>query len=187
MTRPKGPRIYPECSRCSDRHHNWAYCIDGVRRRPGAPLFKPGNLQGKPRPEPDQSATTLTTAPAVTVTASGAREELRTLAATLPEDSQQRRSLELLIQRDEARQAHQRDEEALAATTPGARLPVPTILRDTSDERGRHLNMEMDRLIFAAGTGPRTQKEVLPREAAVVHDTLASLDEAREQIGRAHV
>lgn len=199
MTGSKGPRVHPVCSRCAERHHHFAYCKDGVRRIKNAPPFQKGDpLRGAAKAAHDRrlaetgdaTTETVTEAPATTVTApeqpatvtaATARGDMRTLAESLPEGSQQRRSIELLLARDEAREAHHKAEQEIQTRDPSARLPVPTILRDPSEEAGRALNSEMDRLIFAAGTSRASQREVMPKEAKLVHDTLAGLEERREE------
>lgn len=158
-----------------------------MKRVKNAPHFKKGELHGNAKRAVEKR--TATEAPAVTVTnetptvtsASQARDDLKVLATSLPEGSQQRTSIELMIARDEARETHSRDEKALQTSDPTARLPRPTILRDPSEEAGRHLNNEMDRLIFAAGSSARSEREALPKEAQAVHDALTGLEERREK------
>ncbi len=193
------PRVNPVCSRCAERHHQWAYCKDGVRRVKTAPPFRKGDpLRGaaKKHHEAKAAAVTETGVADAPVTAtvsaepaatspSAAREELRTLASSMPEGSQQRRAMELLIARDEAREGHQRAEAELRATDPTAHLPLPVILRDVSEDKGRALNSEMDRLLFAAGTSRASQKDILPQEAQSVHDVLTGLEERRERAATA--
>ena len=201
-------RLYPVCPRCADRHHTFAYCRDGVKRVKNAPHFEKGNLKGAalatyqkglakmeaaqtngdfpvtPAPALAMTAPAATEAsPAPPSAASAAREDLRTIAASLPEGSQQRRSIELLLERDQAREQHQRDEETLRTLRPDARLPVPTVLRDLSEDKGRHLNLEMDRLLYQAGVGRdfRPGNPVADSEAAAVHGSIASIRGNRER------
>lgn len=192
-------RTYKNCVRCSQPHHHFAYCADGVKRIKNAPPFKKGDpLRGAAKKHADEKAarttsnvevtTTTTTAPAVVATtetatqttAVSARDELRAMAGALPEGSSQRKAIEHLIARDEARESHAKAEAEIQKVDPSAHLPKPIILRDKSEDAARHLNSEMDRLMFAAGTSAASQRHMLPQEAQVVHDTLTGLEERRE-------
>lgn len=190
---------FKPCARCGEPHHHFSYCKDGVKRIKNAPPFRKGDpLRGAAKTAaerkrnsgvvatdtaPIEPVTTeaAAVAPAPATVAAQAREELRTLAASMPEGSQSRKAIEVMISRDEARDGHAQAEAELRRADPSAHLPLPTILRDPSEEKGRELNREMDRLLFAAGTTRASQREVLPKEAQTVHDTLTGLEERRDK------
>lgn len=175
---PKGSTraaaTYKICERCKERHHHFAKCKDGVQQIAGAPKFtsKDNPSRATEREDSPQPITLSAT--------EQARADLRATIESLPEGSQQRKSLEIMLERDEARDEHQRQEKIIQAATgdPTARAPLPTILRDLSEDKGRKLNSELDQLFYREGRRPTADN--LRVEAQAVKDTLGGLPAKRQ-------
>lgn len=186
---PKGvPKNPKPCPRCTGLHHRLGYCKDGVRLAGANAFTKKTNPKVKQAVEPESSVVVVSTAPEAPV-AADSHAEIRDMIATLPEGSSQRKALENLLERDAVRTQHDKDEEDYRARTgnPDARLPLPTILRDKSEEKGAALNRELDRFLYTQGVNPNKRetsnierKANLTPEAQAVHDTLAGLEAAHD-------
>lgn len=196
------------CPRCNESHHHLSYCKDGERLVKTAPPFAKGNQMGRLRrkkapepgaeaqavsPEPEPPVTVIDTAPVVEAVPDR-HADIKAIIASLPEGSSQRKALENMLERDTVRTRHAADEADLQARTgnPDAKLPIPTILRDKSEDKGLALNRELDRFLYSQGVNPNvretSRKEVMDNlapEARSVHDTLASTLANREMTERA--
>lgn len=207
----KPKRNYKPCARCNDPHAPLGYCKDGVRLH-GAPAFRRGDNRNRSNkaaqaeagapvsavssePEPtvvtSDPTPTATASDAVTVTASDARSELRTLIDSLPEGSTQRKALEVMLERDEARVKHDQDEQSFRATVgEDARLPLPTILREKDEKKARVVLNELDRLLAKEGVSDKRSRSTpdimrdLAPEAQSAKDTLGRIHETREMTER---
>jgi hypothetical protein len=195
-----------DCPHCLTNHERFAKCADGVRRTIGGrkkqapkepsveaaepilplspsldapPLSTVAQVEPPPTPEPVPE-------PTPEPTPEDPRASLRRMADALPTESGERRALENLLARDEAREKHQTDEHALQEATGNAdaRLPLPTILRDASESKGRALNAELDRVLNYArqAQDPRARP---PREEVMqTKEALAALPAKREEAAR---
>lgn len=147
-----------------------AACADGFRnpKYTKARTKKDPLAQVAQQPEaPSPMAVSESAAPLPS--AQSAREELETLIASLPEDSPQRAAIALLLERDAARTRHAEDEKSLQDKTgnPDARLPVPTIIRDRSEDKGRVLESQLMRVMADAGRTLPTEQEAMITKAAM--------------------
>ncbi len=189
--KPRKARVFSVCTRCTEitgaevRHHPFAQCADGVRLK-AAPTFTSENNPRKKKPEsvPDPAPVSEAASPV-----SKAVADLREMIGTLPEGDATRASLELLLAREEAREVHAEREERLRADSgnPDARLPLPTILRDPKESKGRALLAELARVQHAAGQSEDPRSRPRLDEATLVHDMLATKNErdaAKESAAR---
>jgi len=171
-------------------HTRFAKCADGFRIYPG--VAHPENLTHHKKRVTNLAAEAAVVdaaapSPPPTSEAERAREDLRALIAGLPEDSPQRKSMALLLERDEARAAHDADEKEYQTRSgsPDARLPLPTILRERNEKRGRALLGELDRVLADAQLA-RDPRAVPPREEVMlVKETLAGIPAKRDAEDRA--
>lgn len=180
------PKVYAVCTRCTEikgeehRHHPFATCVDGSSLK-ARRFTAENNPRKRVEPVADQGEPEqIAVAPRPEVIS--AVEDLRAQITLMPEGSPQRKSFELLLAREEARIEHAEREGALQADSgrSDARRPLPTILRDPSEAKGRALNREMDRLIAQAGMAQDPRSRPPREEAALVHDTITGLGDRRQ-------
>lgn len=174
------PHTYKPCKHCGEAHHHFAKCRDGFRTNAtAAPPFSSVDNPGSRKALVEAAAEPTKSAAEV------ARDDMREAISALPEGSQARKSLQLMLDRDIAREDHAKAEGILKAATgdPTAKMPVPVILRDKSEENGRTLNRELDMLFHREGRAPT--QDNLRVEAQAVKDTFGSLPAKRDAEERA--
>jgi len=180
------PRVYAPCTHCGEPHHRFKECADGFRVFEGEPFTSPSSVNAAVAP--DVALPTEPVPPAASVDpAEAARADLRAMIAAAPEGSQQRRSLELMLERDEARSKHAQDEKELQTISgnPDARLPVPNIIREKDEKKGRALLAQLDRVLGEARLA-KDPRAMPPREEVMlVKETLASIPAKRDAEERA--
>lgn len=175
------------CAHCGEKHHHFANCRDGYRvKKFDQPKFGvdkspyDGDSKGKgPQvtasapPAAEESAPPPPPSPL-----SQARQDLIAMIESLPADSPQRASLQLMLERDQARTEHDAAEQRLQQTSGNkeAKLPLPTILRDYSEEKGRFLETELARTLASAGRSMPPMEEVV-----AVKTALNGIQERNEQ------